>query len=454
MSIPQHPVEFDLSASVASWPASAHSPDSARLIEFTCPVCAWDAAEVTYWAKSNSLSVPCGCNPSEVVKALMEGSQAPPGTAQAPDADASFEAAVQAESRRLRVRDEALRRRAEELAAEHASEWFGVTLEDFDPGPEPVPCVLEFAPGRRAFAPGVRILFGKRGTLKSWLELEAVRQEIHRGNRALMIDYEMSQDKVGRRLLTLGASREELARFVYVQGGPVSDLARANLARRFADEPPTVVVLDSIGLSMAAAGYSTNDDTETGEWYTAVPKWMSRQWPDAVILLIDHVPKGSESARDPIGSQRKGAFSDGLFLVTKEDKISKTTRGRGSVMLTKDRDGDGEEESPLFDFEFGGGGPLTLSLPDPGTVTLDAGKDGLSDDDGPEMLRIARYVGEREGVKVDPARGDLGISANDFDRLKNALAVLGVIEHKKRIGLFKGPGWAGYVSPATASPTS
>lgn len=441
-----------LDDAVSAWPGYKHGSPG-EYIEFACPVCGspgYPKPEVTYWVRDGKLTCPCGCDPSDVEKALRTGETGKAKTLDQmrpaePGSPESRERKILAEVEWLEIREEARRRHAEKLAAEFADDWFGVTLEDFDPGPEPVPCVLEYAPGLHAFAPGVRILFGKRGTLKSWIELEAVRQELKRGNRALMIDYEMSADKVFRRLTALGAPREDLARFVYVQGGPVGDQARANLARRFADGPPSLVVLDSIGLSMAAAGYSTNDDTETGEWYTAVPKWMARQWPGAVVLLIDHTPKGSESARDPIGSQRKGAFSDGLFLVEKDSKVSKTTRGGGHVTLTKDRDGDGEEDAPLFEFEFGGGGPLTLSLPDPKAVSADLSGEGVSDDEEPVLLRIAVYVGQNEGAKVEQARASLGIRGEDFDRLKRVLVARNVIEHRKRVGLFKAAGWPEYV---------
>lgn len=365
-------------------------------------------------------------------------------TGPAPNAEFD-EAEVRRLLRSKRDRAEAERRWAEEQAAEFAAAWFGITGDEVDlSAPEPEPCVLEYAPGRHVFAPGVQILFGKRGTLKSWIELEAVRQELSRGHRALMIDYEMSKEKVARRLVTLGATREDLARFVYVEGGPVSDAARGHLLRRFTDEPPSVVVLDSIGLSMAAAGYSTNDDSETGEWYMAVAKWLSRQWPDAVVLLIDHTPKGDSSARDPIGSQRKGAFADGLYSVEKDTPISKTQRGKGTVTLTKDRDGDGEEGSPLFVFEFGGGGPFVLSPPpptDPKSVTVDFSAAGVSDADAARMVRIADYVGENDPVAVKQAWSALGMRSEDFTPLKTTLVSLSVLVHPDRKGLSKGPGW-------------
>ena len=199
-----------------------------------------------------------------------------------------------------------------------------------------------------AFAPGVKILFGKRGTLKSWIELEAVRQELGKGNRALMIDYEMTKEKVARRLVTLGATREELSRFVYVEGGPISDAARAHLLRRFADEPPSLVVLDSVGMSMGSAGLDSDKGKDTEQWAYGLPLWLKEQWPETVILLIDHVRKGEgASATDPVGSQRKGSFADALCLVVPGDPISRQRRGNGRLVLRKDRKGWGDEGRAL-----------------------------------------------------------------------------------------------------------
>jgi hypothetical protein len=353
---------------------------------------------------------------------------------------------VEREKRRLLVRETALAEFTEEQAAGHAAEWFGVTGDRFDPeAREPESCVLEFAPGRFALAPGVNFLFGPRSSLKTWLAYEAVRQEVARGRSALILDYEMSYSESMRRLHVLGASSEDLSRVVYIQPeAAISDAARAQVQARFGESPPSVVVLDSVGISMSMSGFSTNDESETAQWWTAVPRWMKKQWPGTVVLLIDHVPKGEGgAARDPIGSSRKGNVADGLLSVSKLSSISRRTRGSGRVTLTKDRQGMADEDSPLLDFEFGGGGPLVLLPADPDVTSVDLSRQPA---DAAEMRRIARYVGEHEGAKVEEARGDLGIHSATFTDLKDRLVDLGVIEHRPRAGLFKGGGWGEYLT--------
>ena len=92
---------------------------------------------------------------------------------------------VDEQVRRLLAREQALAEVAEIKAVAQAEEWFGISGDVFDPDtPEPMPCVLLYAPGRFAFAPGVIFLFGPRSTLKTWLGYVAVVQEVKRGNRA------------------------------------------------------------------------------------------------------------------------------------------------------------------------------------------------------------------------------------------------------------------------------
>lgn len=426
----------ELSDLVDAWPESKHGLPG-QLIEFRCPSCT--TVDAAYWPKTDTVSCP-NCRPDQIAAWLADPGRVPRATYDG----GGFRSKVEKEKERLWVRDQAATEYAEEKAAEHATEWFGVTGEGFDPDePEPEPCVLEFAPGRFAFAPGINILFGSRSSLKTWLGYEAIRQEVRLGNRALLIDYEMSYSEAMRRLHVLGASAEDRGRVVYVRPeGPISDEARAQALKRFDGVPPSVVVLDSVGMSMAASGYSTNDDSESSQWSMAVPQWIKNEWPGTVQLLIDHTPKGDASARDPIGSQRKGAFADGLYSVEKLSAISRATRGTGRVTLTKDRQGNGDEGAPLLDYEFGGGGPFVLMPSDPNVVSVDLSK---APDEIAEMRRIARYVADNEGAKVEPAREALGIHAPTFTRLKERLVSCGAIEHRPRLGLFCGRLWQAFM---------
>lgn len=46
---------------------------------------------------------------------------------------------------------------------------------------------------QQTFTAGVTLLYGHRNSAKTWLAYEACRQELAKGNGALIIDYELSR---------------------------------------------------------------------------------------------------------------------------------------------------------------------------------------------------------------------------------------------------------------------
>lgn len=436
----------DLGVLVTRWPGYKHGHPG-KEVSFRCPVC--DLGEATYYPRQDLLMCLSGarCEASDIIARLRVGrapASDPKEVQRRAEVDATPTAAeVIKERRRIRARRMALDQEDEADAADLAEEWFGASGDQFDPDtPEPVPCVLEFAPGRFAFGPGINFLFGTRSSLKTWLAYVAVLQEVKRGNRALILDYELSFEVAMRRLHTLGITTEEATRVVYVQpSAPITDAGRARLLTRF-NEPPSLVVIDSTSTALGQAGLDTNDLTKVTSWIERLPRWIKKQWPGTVNLLIDHVPKGSEStAVDPIGSQGKAAQADGLLFARVTETVSKATRGGGRVTTRKDRQGWSDEGQPLFDYAFGGGGPFELSAPDPDAAPVP----GDLGDAAEVMMRVAVYVGQNEGVTVEAARSALDVHPGQFTGIKNALVGMSVIEHRPRRGLFKGEQWQSYV---------
>lgn len=438
-----------LGALFYAWPGAKSFDWSSgkRTIRFRCPRCDRDGALYLSDGTSGRLDCPSGCPPGDIERLMREGRTAAHdrnALRADPPRDASFAREVAKEARRLRVREAARAEVDEETAAELASDWAGITGDQINlNAPEPVPCVLEFAPGEFVFTPGVAVVFGPRGSAKSWLMLEAVRQELRRGRRAAIIDHEMSDEESGRRLVALGATSGELERLVYVHPrGPISDAGRAHLTARFADEPPSLVVIDSVGMSMGSMGLDGDKGRDVEAWATEVPGWLKSQWSDAVICAVDHVPKSADGgAVDPIGSQRKAAFADSLYLVQRMTPISRTTRGQGRLVVRKDRRGWTDEGAAVLDFTFGGGGPFELGPPDPHVVATS----GDPGDAAADLLRVARHVGDNEGQMVEQVRTALDIRPNDFTALKDTLVGLRAIEHRPRAGLWKGERWQAYV---------
>jgi hypothetical protein len=180
-----------------------------------------------------------------------------------------------------------------------------------------------------------------------------------------------------------------------------------------------------------------------GIWCTEVAAWLKEQWPEAVHLLVDHTPKGANGvADDPIGAQTKGGVADAMFNVYVTGKISRASHGGGRMVVRKSRDGYATDDTAVLDFTFGGGRPFEMSAPDPTKVDINLTRAGIDPD---VVRRIAGYVGDHEGVRVETARRDLGIHPNEFTKMKTLLVSCGVLGHRKGLGLFKGVRWAAYM---------
>jgi hypothetical protein len=232
---------------------------------------------------------------------------------------------------------------------------------------------------------------------------------------------------------------EDARRLVYVHPStPVGDASRARLLERFGDTPPTVVVLDSLGMGMGLSAMDSNSDTDTARWANEVIMWLKGAWPGAVILVVDHLPKAGGS--EPIGSQRKGALADALFRVETVSPFTRRVTGSCRVTVEKDRRGWFEAGKALFDVTFGGGVPFTIAEADPGSVVLSLG-DAVA-----RQRQLAEYVGEHEGCRVEDARKAVNGRTTEFSGIKDTLVAAGVIEHPPRAGLFKGPSWSAFMA--------
>lgn len=363
-----------------------------------------------------------------------------------------------------------VRERAEQRIAEldqNVDAWSGADWgEDDDAaGVMPLPRELTFAPGRALMAPGVNCLFGAPATGKSWLAYEAVVQAVQRGpdERALIIDYEMSQGEAAFRLRLLGLSMRQIReQVVYLKPpGPFSDVARDRLAARFGGgAAPSVVVLDSVNESLgkhnAKSDYTSSSDV--ARWGQEFVRELQRLWPAAVLILIDHVKKnggggpqhGSPGSVSPIGSQAKEALLDAMFSVELvAGAISQTQEGVGKVTCRKDRRGWFTKGTDVIEYTFGGGAPLTLREWTDGAVIFDV------PDYVDLELRLARYVGINEGQSVETVRRAVqGAGGNTWTDVKDDLVARGVLTQQPRKGLRKGPEWEAFMSAAEGSPAA
>ncbi len=202
------------------------------------------------------------------------------------------------------------------------------------------PAVLARDDGQALLYPGkVNGIHAESGTGKSLMALYAAAQEIMVGHRVVYLDYEDSPRDVIGRLLDLGVEPESIVqRFDYRHPEDRFLDAPAELLHGLSARPPSLIVIDSTGESIATEGKQPNADDEVAAWFRELPKQLAKC--GAAVLVIDHMPKASDRDLWPIGSQRKRAAIDGAqYLMETRVPFSKGKPGRAVLRCAKDRHG-------------------------------------------------------------------------------------------------------------------
>jgi len=217
----------------------------------------------------------------------------------------------------------------------------------------------------------VHSLTGEPGGGKTWIALHLIADTLIAGGTAMLIDYEDTPASAVSRLRTLGVDDQAMRdRFVYVRpDGPLIDrqgrVAGHTMARLEA-LAADVVVIDSIGESLAAEGLKPNDDDQVTRWFRLLPRRLARN--GAAVLGVDHRAKNKDDrGLWAIGSQRKLAAIDGAAYVA-EVKVAptKTTDGHVRLICAKDRHGTHQRDHMVADVHIrnlDGGVRLHLAAP-------------------------------------------------------------------------------------------
>jgi hypothetical protein len=214
----------------------------------------------------------------------------------------------------------------------------------------PAPTVGQIEGAGALFYPGkVNGLAGDSNAGKSFTALLACLQEVRAGNRALVIDYEEGALGTVARLVDMGATDDELDRFVYVNPDDAFDVTWVSEALDACK--PSLVVIDSTGMSMALDGAKPNDDDEVARWFVRVPMFIASRGPAVVIL--DHISKeASGGGLWPIGSQRKRAAITGAQYVQQVVRpFSRGRDGHSILLCAKDRHGTYEQGATVARLE-------------------------------------------------------------------------------------------------------
>jgi len=187
------------------------------------------------------------------------------------------------------------------------------------------------------YAGKVNGIHGDSGSGKTWTALYASAETILAGGDVVYVDLEDSPADVVTRLLALSVPPADVVKhFRYVQ----PETAFADGAEGFlrVAAAARLVVIDSTGESLSIEGLNPNADEDIAAWFRSVPKRIAKLGP--AVLVLDHMPKSSDSDLWPIGSQRKRAAIDGAqYLQEVLVPFSRGKAGAARLVCAKDRHG-------------------------------------------------------------------------------------------------------------------
>lgn len=193
--------------------------------------------------------------------------------------------------------------------------------------PEPTVSGLLY-PGR------VNAFYGAHTAGKTWTALYLARLNAQAGGRTLMLDYEDTADGVAARCSALDAKLAESVSYVAADGVLVASGLRPIIEIR----DITLVILDSVGESMSAAGLDSNSEQDVTQWFTEVADGIAALGP--AVLLLDHIAKRQDGTPSPVGSFRKSAAITGAqFALENKVGFSRERQGWSQLTCTKDRHG-------------------------------------------------------------------------------------------------------------------
>jgi len=241
----------------------------------------------------------------------------------------------------------------------------------------PVATCLQRRDGKHLLYPyAVHSISGEPGSLKTWVALLAIVQELENGNNAAFIDFEDRAQSVATRLLQIGADPDTLrdpTRWRYIRPDAALDAAgTTHLDQAVAD--CTVVVIDGVTEAMSMHGWSINDNDDVAAYVIKLPRRIADKGP--AVLQIDHVTKDSETrGRYAIGGQHKLASITGTAMkALKVRSGGKGEHGVIKVVLDKDKHGDvGPDGHTIAEFHLDDTQPgQTFAWLDHPTASVDA----------------------------------------------------------------------------------
>lgn len=202
--------------------------------------------------------------------------------------------------------------------------------------------------GERLFYEGQTFLFsGHKKAGKSWAMTLLALDCIKAGRPVVYIDNENGRELFAERLLLLGVTVDDAARFLTYVPFP-KDLAKPNeLRAEFASIaealPGAFIVLDSLRTFMARFALNPNHDVDIeqfcGPIMAAIKTAPEGQRP--TVGIIDHANRKGTKDDEFVaaGSFAKPAAVDGAYFFTKREPFSQDVQGTVQITVRDDRRG-------------------------------------------------------------------------------------------------------------------
>lgn len=309
---------------------------------------------------------------------------------------------------------------------------------------EPAPSHLLRGDGAGLLYSGrVNGILGESESGKTWVALWAATQALSAGQRVLYLDFEDSDKGVVRRLRDLGATGEQLQRFVYT--GPSETLSLPGYGNLLADVAgetygrPDLIILDGYNAAMEILGLDlmSNKDVATFNRRLLAPLVSL----GACVVYIDHVTKSSEGrGKGGIGAQHKRSATTGCTLsVSATRPFGRGQTGHLKITVDKDRAGLVREICP--DSRYVGTlvfqsdaitGEIRMTLPAP--TKSDENEEGFGGRPVRVMERIIEHLKVSGAMTTSQIRGS---GVGDRSRVPAALEALladGIIRQEPFLG--------------------
>ena len=221
------------------------------------------------------------------------------------------------------------------------SSWIPKQIGETELEQESPPSMLRREDGNcLLYAGKINAIFGESESGKTWIALEAIRQELEKNNIVFYLDFEDSARSILNRLKTLRVPTDKFKLFRYANpdeplGEGIGEIMRTEIMAYL----PTLIVVDGVNAAMNLLGLDLEKNKDATHFSQKVLKPL--RIGGAGILTIDHVTKSKDNRGNyAIGAQAKRADIDGAaFAVSVAMPFGRGIDGALDITCTKDRPG-------------------------------------------------------------------------------------------------------------------